>query len=329
MWSNYFHDLYSEQEDAENLFDENFYDDISSSVQTYLVSGGNNVIPALEEPIVIDEIKEQLLTVKQGKAPGPDNICNEHLIYGGDIILRYLCKLFNMILKTEYVPLSFRHGTIITLYKGNNKDRTLPNNYRAVTLTSVIGKLLEKIILHRIQNYLKNIDRTIPHPLQFGFVKEHGSIPAIYTLKESINFYLERDSTIYTAFLDNEKAFDRIWQNGLLYKLWNIGISGKIWRIIYDWYKTATANVQYKSLNSKIFNIEQGVGQGRVMSAWLFSLFINDLIYHLIDTQSGLLIEHLHIPCILLADDTTLLSSTKNGLQRLLNVVYNYAKNGD
>ncbi|CAC5412009.1 unnamed protein product [Mytilus coruscus] len=166
----------------------------------------------------------------------------------------------------------------------------------------------------------------MPHPLLFGFVKEHGSIPAIYTSKESIDFYNEHNSPVFAIFLDNEKAFDRIWQDGLLYNLMNIGIKGKMWRIIYLWYKTATAHVQYKTITSKVFKIEQGVGQGRVMSAWLFSLFINDLIYQLIESKSGLIIEHLHIPCVLLADDTTLLSSSKNGLQILLNIVYEYAQ---
>ncbi|CAC5364242.1 unnamed protein product [Mytilus coruscus] len=166
----------------------------------------------------------------------------------------------------------------------------------------------------------------IPHPLLFGFVKEHGSIPAIYTIKESIDFYNEHNSPVFAIILDNEKTFDRIWQDGLLYKLMNIGIKGKMWRIIYLWYKTATAHVQYKTITSKVFKIEQGVGQGRVMSAWLFSLFNNDLIYQLIESNSGLIIEHLHIPCVLLADGTTLLSSSKNGLQILLNIVHEYAQ---
>ena len=88
-----------------------------------------------------------------------------------------------------------------------------------MTLTSAIGKLFEKLLLYRIDLFFKQIFNTVPHSLQFGFVKGHGSIPAIYTLKESINCYIERSSTVYATFLDNEKAFDRIWQDGLLHKL--------------------------------------------------------------------------------------------------------------
>ena len=164
----------------------------------------------------------------------------------------------------------------------------------------------------------------IPHPLQFGFVKEHGAIPAIYTLKEAIRFYLERNSIVYTICLDNEKAFDRVWQDGVLYKLQEIGIKGKLWNLIYISYKTATAHVQCNGITSQVFRIEQGVG--RVLSAWLFSLFINDLICELLSTNSGLLVGPINIPAILLADDTTLLSSTVNGMQKLLDIVNNYAQ---
>lgn len=76
---------------------------------------------------------------------------------------------------------------------------------------------------------------------------------------------------------------------------------------------------------SQVFRIQQGVGQGRVLSAWLFSVFINDLIYELIDTNRGLLVGTLNIPSILLADDTTLLSASPNGVQTLLDVVHLYA----
>jgi len=88
--------------------------------------------------------------------------------------------LCNLILKT-IISTSFRHGIIIPLYKGNNKHKTNPNSYRDVTLTSSLGKLLKKIILNRIQKLLLEINNVIPHSLQFGFVKEHGAIPAIYT----------------------------------------------------------------------------------------------------------------------------------------------------
>lgn len=148
-----------------------------------------------------------------------------------------------MILKQEYLPSSLCHGILIPLYKGNNKDKSNPSSYRAVTLTSVLGKLFEKIVLERIKLLLIEMNYIIPHPLQFGFVKDHGTVPAIYTVKEVLHYYLEN-----AIFLDNEKAFDRVWQDGLLYKLHQIGITGKLRNLIYSSYKTAKAHVQYNGL---------------------------------------------------------------------------------
>ncbi|CAC5390339.1 unnamed protein product [Mytilus coruscus] len=150
MWSDYFHDLYSDNGDSDNLFDTNFFKKIKDFIQTYIDSNDNCVIPYLERKITIDEVSEQLRSLKCGKAPGPDYLCNEHLLYGGKAILTYVCKLYDIILKTEYIPLCFRHGIIITLYKGNNKDKSSPNNYRAVTLTSQLIESKSGLIIEHL-----------------------------------------------------------------------------------------------------------------------------------------------------------------------------------
>jgi hypothetical protein len=66
---------------------------------------------------------------------------------------------------------------------------------------------------------LNNIGMTFPDPLQFGFVPEHGSIPALYTFNECINFFRNCKSNLFVCFLDNQKAFDKIWHDGLFLKL--------------------------------------------------------------------------------------------------------------
>jgi len=139
----------------------------------------------------------------------------------------------------------------------------------------------------------------MPNPLQFGFVKEHGSIPAIYTLKETINYYNENKSTVYTAFLDNEKAFDKIWHDGLLKILADIGITGKVWNLIYTSYKQPKAQIRCHGNLSGIITPNQGVGQGRVMSSWMFLVYINYRINELYVRTNGLTVGHINILTIL------------------------------
>ncbi|CAG2191299.1 unnamed protein product [Mytilus edulis] len=183
-------------------------------------------------PYTEDEIYEQVKTFKCGKAPGPDYVCNEHIIYGGNTLLKWICYIFNTILKCEDIPLLYRHGIIIPLYKGNNKDKSNPNSYRAIVLTS------------------------------FGFVPEHGAIPALYTLKECINVFMKSKSKLYVGFLDNEKAFDKIWHDGLFFEIERNRCNWKIMEYTFMSYKSASAHVQYNGLTSDNFSISQGVGQG-------------------------------------------------------------------
>jgi hypothetical protein len=102
-------------------------------------------------------------------------------------------------------------------------------------------------------------------------------------------------------------------------------VKSRCWHIIYKSYRESHACVRYKGETSNLFPVKQGVGQGRVLSAWMFVVYINDLIRRLHDVRCSLRIGSQHIPTVLLADDTTLLSSSPYGLKRSLSVVHQYA----
>ena len=85
----------------------------------------------------------------------------------------------------------------------------------------------------------------------------------------------------FCFFLDYKKAFDKIWHDGLFLKLKDLGVTGKLWNMLFMSYRQASAHVQYNDFISNNFAISQGFGQGRVISAWFFSLYINDLISEL------------------------------------------------
>jgi len=164
-----------------------------------------------------------------------------------------------------------------------------------------------------------------PHKLQCGFRKEHGATVATYVMKEIVSHYIDRGSNVFAAFLDNAKAFDRIWHDGLLLKVFNLGIHGRAWHIIKQSYHESSACVHHNGCKSRVFPVKQGVGQGRVLSAWMFLVYINDVIYKLDELATGLIIGNEHIPVSLLADDTTLLSSSRRDLQLSLDTLHKYA----
>ena len=92
-------------------------------------------------------------SLKNRKASGPDEICNELLKYHSHVILTSLLKLFNMILTSGHYPTSWTEGYIKPLHK---KDDALnPGNYRGITMTSVIGKLFNAIINRCLIDFLQ------------------------------------------------------------------------------------------------------------------------------------------------------------------------------
>lgn len=144
----------------------------------------------------------------------------------------------------------FKVGKVISVFKGKNKDKSNPTNYRGITLTSALSKLFEKVILSHIENGLLDRQICFPHPLQFGFRADHGAVPACYVIKEIIGYYNSRGSPVFCTFLDNEKAFDRIWHNGLLYKLYELGIDNTLWKFFKNWYYDSKCFVSFAGVNS-------------------------------------------------------------------------------
>ena len=93
-----------------------------------------------------------------------DCVDNEHIIYSGNIFRHVLLTLYNSMFLRSYIPNDMKTGIIITLFKGGNKRKDDPDSYRAITLTSCVLKLFERILLNRILA----IDKPF-NPLQGGF----------------------------------------------------------------------------------------------------------------------------------------------------------------
>ena len=163
-------------------------------------------------------------------------------------------------------------GIIITLYKGGKKRKDDPNSYRAITLTSSILKLFERLLYKRI---LLSINRPL-NPLQGGFQKNMGCNMTSFVLQESIYYAKENNSKLYTCFLDAQKAFDKVWHDGLLLKLHERGLDHYLWKIIVSLHSNLQSYVLFRGFKSKRFQIVRGTRQGGVLSPFMFLCFIDD-----------------------------------------------------
>lgn len=148
----------------------------------------------------------------------------------------HLVNLFNLFIEMEYFPMECKQGLIVTLWKGQGKKKYERDSYRGITLLQTIYKLFERLFLNRFLKWKNKLNIKIPHPLQSAYQKDMCSMLTSFILQETIHHSAERGSLVYCCFLDNTKAFDTVWHNGVFYKLNMIGIKGKAWRIMYQAY---------------------------------------------------------------------------------------------
>ena len=273
----------------------------------------------------MSEVHSAIKNLKRNKAPGHDMIQNEHIIYGGQELVISMTESFNCILRTEIVPDSWKHSIIVPLYKGKGKDKTDPNSYRPVSLTPSFSKIYEKIILDRILQFLHDEKIIFPCPQQQGFQKNLSCITTAFNLQETICTNLDLHSNVYAAFLDTEKAFDTVWHSALFYKLHNLGIKGKLWKIIKNMYDGLTFQVSINNFVSMKGSITKGVRQGGVMSGFLYLVHIDDLLYELANSNCGAEVCSVKCGNPALCDDLTVMATLPRLLQIMLDISFKYS----
>ena len=110
----------------------------------------------LDTPFAPEEVSAAVRLLKRGSSAGPDLLSPRHLLHAGPMMCVWLCKIFNAIANLEAIPLHFKEGILIPIYKGKGKDPLIPASYRGITLTSVIAKSFEILLLDRMLPILKD-----------------------------------------------------------------------------------------------------------------------------------------------------------------------------
>ncbi|KAK3105405.1 hypothetical protein FSP39_024486 [Pinctada imbricata] len=319
----HFENIYTPSGD--DMFDDNFETCIEEKFQDILhnISEHNKgSIPGGD--ITADEILTVIRGLKLRKAPGEDRVTNEHIKYGGDDVSKFLVKLFNTIFAIENVPSAWKRGLIVPLYKGGNKPKTSSASYRPVALLSSVFKVFERILQNRISNVVLS-KVSFPNSQQQGFQPLLGCTTASFTLLEIIFHYSELGSNVYVSFLATSQAFDTVWRHGLLVKLHDLGIFGKLWTLINDCHSETLSAIIVSKKQSRWFPVLQGVRQGGVLSSFLYLTCIDELLYSLERASINTGILNVTSNCPTLADDLSCIGVTPQGLQNMLSIAYEYS----
>ncbi len=273
------------------------------------------------DPVSPDEVQKLITTFKNGKAQDCFDLTAEHLKYAGPNVTILLSSIINYIFDTTSIPECILKGILTPIAK-KGKDKTSPDNYRGITVTPILCKVLEKAWLKRANPVLVRSQNS----MQTGFTQGKSPSNAALLVTEAITEAAEQKKPIYVTLLDVSKAFDVVDHGILFDELYETGVEGDLWLTFKQFYCKPTTSVKWGSLMSESFNIEQGVRQGGVSSAPIYKVFNNRLLNQLTEYHNYR-IGSINIPSPTCADDTAILSNSPTDAQVALNIVCEYAKN--
>ena len=262
-----------------------------------------------------DEVRRALESLSYHKASSSDGTKNPMFMCGGETMREQLVKLFNFLKEKEQTPEDWGRSIIVNLFKDG--DCTDPGNYRGIALISCLGKIYLSMWARRITDFLE----TRLTDNQGGFRPHRSTIDQALLLHEALLRRQRAKETTYLYFVDFRKAFDTVWHAGLWKRLWDMGVTGKPWRVVRSLYSNIAARVRVGDQVSRSVRTLQGVRQGCPLSPVLFNCFVDELSKRLREAGYGVRIGEEDLHALLYADDVVILAKTPEELQELISIV--------
>ena len=213
VWQAGFQKLGKKADGEDERYDRAFLEQTRKLVQKW--GEGTDQGGELGEPMSLEEVQEAVGQLRSGKAPGVDGVVNEVLKYGGEGMERALHKLFTIFFERERVPADWTRGLVVPLYKDGDKHEV--DNYRGITLLSVVGKLYTVVLNNRLSKWCEK--RGVLVDEQAGFRVNRSTVDQIYALREVIQGRRKTRLDSYCCFLDIKKAYDTVFREGLWRRL--------------------------------------------------------------------------------------------------------------
>ena len=177
-----------------------------------------------------------------------------------------LLLIFSHSLSHGVIPKSWKRAAIIPIYKSG--DKTVPSNYHPISLTSVICKVLERIIRKQVFSFLDQ--KGCLNSTQHGFRPGRSCLSALFDVFGNIMHMLDSDSSVDMVYLDFSKVFDRVHHGILLHKLRALWITGNIGIWLFHFLTDRSHFVQLPGGISEDHPVLGGVPQGTVLGPLLF-----------------------------------------------------------
>ena len=219
--------------------------------------------------LLIKQLKA-ITKMASGKAAGPSGIVAEMLKPVGEGGAEEVRDLVENIISDGCIPTDWQESFIVNLYKGKG-DALNRGNYRGLKLIEQVMKVLERVVEGLIRQRVE-IDE-----MQCGFMSGRGATDAIFIVRQLQEKHLAANKPVYMAFIDLEKAFNRVPRDVIWWAMRKLGIDECLVRLVQSMYKDVRSRVRVGDGYSEEFGVGVGVHQGSVLSPLLFIIVLEAL----------------------------------------------------
>ena len=259
-----------------------------------------------------DMIQAEISKLNQNKSFGPDEIHPIILKELSDFIIEPLVTIMNSSLQSGILPDDWKQATVSPIYKKGPKNQ--PSNYRPVSLTSIICKMMESILTKTV---------IMPHLVrekllsnkQYGFVSGRSTSTQLLHYLDSCAEAIADGDVIDVIYFDFAKAFDTVPHRRLLRKVESYGINGSILKWINGFLRNRRQTVKVNGVASEEGAVRSGIPQGSVLGPLLFVIYINDLPEHVISEMYLFADDTKLMKRVRSRKDSVLLQNDMNGMQ--------------
>lgn len=260
-------------------FDEEWYKEVNSQTETWIREQSlglqNDPHEDYNADLYLSETRAALQRMKIHAAPGPDGILPIMLKNGDTNLHTALHMTYQSCWKQGVFPTTWKKENRIYIAKPDKESYNVPKSYRGISLAPISGKGYERVGETRFRAWIHASG--LLDPLQFAYKKDHSVTTAMmhYTLSVWKGF-MNNEFTV-TGFIDLEGAFDMVWREALMYKLYKAGLRGRLFMFIVSYLKDRVVRNLVNTHTSEWLETYIGVPQGSVIAPILFTFFINDM----------------------------------------------------